>query len=89
MNAAMSAFGVDIASTFLHNCNVKGQQPAWRRCWEDTPQVLQTLAEFSFMTNLHKCKFLVNNTAILGLELNDVGLALKVKFMGNLHKVMC
>ena len=40
------------------------------------------------MVNLRKCKFLTENAAILGLELNAVGFALGVEFIGNLHEVI-
>ena len=66
MNAAMSASSVDTVSAFLDDCNVKGQQSAWSKCWEYTLQVLKTLAEFGFMVDLHKCKFLTDNVVVLG-----------------------
>ena len=49
--------------------------------------MLRTLASFEFMVNLRKCKFLTDKAAMLGLELNAVGYALGLKFLGNLHKV--
>ena len=39
------------------------------------------------MINLRKCKFLVTNAPILGLDLCKAGFALGLKYMGNLHKV--
>ena len=49
--------------------------------------MLRTLASFGFMVNLRKCNFLTDKAAMLGLELNAVGYALGLKFLGNLHKV--
>ena len=49
--------------------------------------MLRTLASFGIMVDLHKCKFLTDKAAMLGLELNAVGYALGLKFLGNLHKV--
>ena len=48
--------------------------------------MLRTLASFGFMVNLRKCKFLTDKAAMLGLELNAVGFALGLKFLGNFHK---
>ena len=87
MNAVIAASGVNGASVFLDDCNIKGLQSKWEKCWKDTLQVLKTLASFGFMVNLRKCKFLMDKVAMLGLELNAVGFALGLKLLGNLHKV--
>ena len=50
-------------------------------------QVLRTLVGMGLMVNLRKCKFLSDNAAILGLDLNEVGFALGLKFMGALDKI--
>ena len=36
VNAAMAASGVEAASAFLDDCNVRGKQVAWEKCWADT-----------------------------------------------------
>lgn len=84
MNHAMAQSGVKGASAFLDDCNVRGRQANWEQCWRDTLAVLRTLSALGFMVNLRKCKFLTNNAAILGLDLDARGYALGAKFMGNL-----
>ena len=36
MNAGIAASGVDGASAFLDDCNIKGLQSEWEKCWKDT-----------------------------------------------------
>ena len=84
MNYAMARSGVDTASAFRDDCNVRGQKCRWRVCWEDTPKVLRTLTKLGFMVNLRKCKFLTADASILGLDLTAAGYTLGLKFMGHL-----
>lgn len=87
MFTVLAESGVRAASAFIDDCNVRGMLRDWRSCWEDTLQLLRTLAHFGFMINLRKCKFLVTSAPILGLDLCKAGFALGLKYMGNLHKV--
>ena len=69
MFMVLASSGVEAANAFIDDCNVRGSLEHWQGCWEDTLQLLRTLARFGFMINLRKCKFLVTNAPILGLDL--------------------
>ena len=68
MNYAMAKSGVDVASGFLEDCNVHGRQVEWEHYWRDKLEVLRALTYLGFMINLHKCKILMDNILILGLN---------------------
>ena len=69
IKSVLDTSGVDATNAFLDYIMVGGRVADWRLWWEVTLRVMYTEARFRFMLNLHKCKFSVRGTAILGFEL--------------------
>ena len=80
-NSVLDASDMDIASAFLDDIMVGRMEANWRQGCNATLKVMRTLARFSFMLNLQKCKLLVSNAAVLGFELWKQGYILGQKYM--------
>ena len=74
INSVLDASGVAAAGAFLDNIIVQGAAAHWIYCCEATLRVMRMLARVSFILNLHKCKYLVSYTVVLGFECVNRGI---------------
>ena len=72
---------MNAANILLDKITFRGAAADWKVCWEATLRVIQTLAWFSFLLDLYKCKLYVKSTAVLGFELYKQGYTLVYKYM--------